>query len=358
MNRDSKIYIAGHKGLVGSAILNNLKQRGYNNFLLKSHEELNLTNQFAVAKFFDEEKPEYVFLAAAKVGGIIANSIYRGEFIYENMMIQNNVIHQSYVNKVKKLLFLGSTCIYPKNCPQPMKEEYLLTDVLEYTNEPYAIAKIAGIKMCESYNVQYGTDFIAVMPTNLYGPNDNFDLEKSHVIPALIRKMHLAKLLFESKRNNLLKDLKTDRIDEAKAYLDKFGVTEQSVEIWGSGKPMREFLWSEDMADACVFIMENICFDDMHKKTEREARNTHINVGTGKDISIKKLALLIKETVGYKGELVFNKSMPDGTIKKLTDTTKLNTLGWKHNVEIEKGISALYDWFLNHYDRVIAEKNE
>jgi GDP-L-fucose synthase len=262
MQKTSKIYIAGHRGLVGSAILENLKSKGYNNILTRTHSELDLTNQKEVANFFSKEKPEYVFLAAAKVGGIVANNVYRADFIYQNMMIQNNVIHHSYLNNVKKLLFLGSTCIYPKNAPQPMKEEYLLTDILEYTNEPYAIAKIAGIKMCESYNLQYGANFISVMPTNLYGPNDNFDLEKSHVLPALIRKIYLAKLLNESNFSAVLKDLKMDSIQNAKAYLETFGVTKNRVEIWGSGKPRREFLWSEDMADACVFIMENRDFSD------------------------------------------------------------------------------------------------
>ena len=242
MKKDSKIYIAGHRGLVGSAILENLKNKGYSNFILRTHAELDLTNQTKVADFFKEEQPEYVFLAAAKVGGIVANNTYRADFIYENMMIQNNVIHQSYLHKVKKLLFLGSTCIYPKNALQPMKEEYLLTDALEYTNEPYAIAKIAGIKMCESYNLQYGTDFISVMPTNLYGPNDNFDLEKSHVLPALIRKIHLAKLMAESKDDDVVKNLKANSIEEAKVYLKTFGVTKSSVEIWGTGEPKREFL--------------------------------------------------------------------------------------------------------------------
>jgi GDP-L-fucose synthase len=275
MNKNSKIYVAGHRGLVGSAILKNLQDKRYKNIVTRTHKELDLTNQIAVEDFFKEEKPEYVFLAAAKVGGIVANNIYRADFIYENMMIQNNVIHQSYVHKVKKLLFLGSTCIYPKNASQPMKEEYLLTDTLEYTNEPYAIAKIAGIKICESYNLQYGTNFISVMPTNLYGPNDNFDLEKSHVLPALIRKMHLAKLLSESKFDEVLKDLGVDTIEEATSYLDNFGVTFKSVEILGSGKPKREFLWSEDMAEACVFIMEIQNFSDTDNKGEKEFRNTH-----------------------------------------------------------------------------------
>ena len=346
MNKDSKIYIAGHRGLVGSAILKNLENKGFKNIVTSTHKDLDLTNQIAVADFFTKEKPEYVFLAAAKVGGIVANNKYRADFIYENMMIQNNVIHQSYLHKVKKLLFLGSTCIYPKNCPQPMKEEYLLTDVLEYTNEPYAIAKIAGIKMCESYNLQYGTNFISVMPTNLYGPNDNFDLEKSHVLPALIRKIYLAKSLSESKHDEVIKDLGVETIDEAKMYLNSFGVTSNSVEIWGSGKPKREFLWSEDMADACIFIMENLDFSETYDKNDKEIRNTHINIGTGNDISIKELAEIIKNIVGFKGDLVFNTNKPDGTMRKLTDVSKLNSLGSNHTIEIEEGINILYNWYL------------
>ena len=347
MKKNSKIYIAGHNGLVGSAILNNLKYKGYTNLVVRSLEELDLRDQKKVAQFFDSEKPEYVILAAAKVGGIIANNTYRADFIYENLMIQNNVIHYSYLNGVKKLLFLGSTCIYPKNCAQPMKEDYLLTDILEYTNEPYAIAKIAGIKMCESYNLQYGTNFISVMPTNLYGPNDNFDLEKSHVLPALIRKMHLAKLLNENKYEAVKNDLKVDSIIEAKSYLATFGVTEKSVEIWGTGKPKREFLWSEDMADACVFIMENRDFKDTYSNDQKEIRNTHINIGTGKEISIKQLAETIKQIIGFKGELIFNSDKPDGTLRKLTDVSKLNSLGWKHSMELEDGIKKMYEWYVN-----------
>jgi GDP-L-fucose synthase len=312
MHINSKIYVAGHRGLVGSAIVKNLKAKGYNQIITRSHNELDLCNQQAVAEFFTAEKPEYVFLAAAKVGGIMANNTYRGEFIYDNMMIQNNVIHQSYLHNVKKLMFLGSTCIYPRNCPQPMREEYLLNGELEYTNEPYAIAKIAGIKMCESYNLQYGTNFISVMPTNLYGPNDNFDLETSHVIPALIRKIHEAKLTNAS-----------------------------IVEIWGSGKPMREFLWSEDMADACIYLMKNRDFKDTFNTTN-EIRNTHINIGTGIEISIHDLAYLVKEAIGFQGELYFNSDKPDGTMRKLTDVSKLHALGWKHTVELRDGISKLY----------------
>ena len=317
MKKDSKIYIAGHRGLVGSAIAKNLKQKGYTNLITKTHKELDLIDQQAVAKFFKKEKPEYVILAAAKVGGIVANNTYRADFIYENLQIQNNVIHQSYLSNVTKLLFLGSTCIYPKNAPQPMREEYLLTSPLEYTNEPYAIAKIAGIKMCESYNLQYGTNFISVMPTNLYGPNDNFNLETSHVLPAMLRKIHEAKLSNTPK-----------------------------VEIWGSGKPRREFLYSEDMADACVFLLENRDFKDMYNESQKEIRNTHINIGTGVDISIKELAETIKKIVGYKGEFYFNTEKPDGTMIKLTDPSKLHTLGWRHKVELKEGIKKIYAWYL------------
>ncbi|WP_026754279.1 GDP-L-fucose synthase [Sediminibacter sp. Hel_I_10] len=345
MEKHSKIYVAGHRGLVGSAILDNLEQKGYDHIITRTHAQLDLSNQNAVSDFFEKEKPDYVILAAAKVGGIIANNVYRADFIYENMMIQNNVIHQSYLHDVKKLLFLGSTCIYPKNAPQPMEESCLLTDTLEYTNEPYAIAKIAGIKMCESYNLQYGTNFISVMPTNLYGPNDNFDLEKSHVLPALIRKLHLAKLLNESDEAAVLTNTGLSNITEAKSYLSSFGVTSESVEIWGSGAPKREFLWSKDMADACVFLMENRNFDDTFSKEDKEVRNTHINIGTGEDISIKELAEMIKEIVGFKGKLVYNSDKPDGTMRKLTDVSKLNALGWKHKMNLENGIEHVYNWY-------------
>lgn len=347
MDKNSKIYVAGHKGLVGSAIVRNLKSKGYENIITRTHSELDLMDQKAVCEFFKKEKPEYVVLAAAKVGGIVANSTYRADFIYENLQIQNNVIHQSYVHKVKKLLFLGSTCIYPKNAPQPMSEEVLLTSPLEYTNEPYAIAKIAGMKMCESYNLQYGTNFISVMPTNLYGPNDNFDLETSHVLPALIRKIHLAKLLSEEKFDAVVKDLKVKDINEAMAYLDKFSISKDRVEVWGTGEPRREFLHSEDMADACVFLLENRDFKDTYDKNSKEIRNTHINIGTGKDISIKELANLIKNIIGFKGGLYFNDSRPDGTMLKLTDPSKLHSLGWKHKVELEDGLRTLYEWYLN-----------
>lgn len=346
MNKNSKIYVAGHRGLVGSAIVKNLISKGYINIITRTHKELDLINQKSVEEFFENEKPEYVILAAAKVGGIVANNTYRADFIYENLQIQNNVIHQSYVHKVKKLLFLGSTCIYPKEAPQPMSEDSLLTSPLEYTNEPYAIAKIAGIKMCENYNIQYKTNFISVMPTNLYGPNDNFDLEKSHVLPALIRKIHLAKLLNEEKYEEVIKDLNVSTLDEAKEYLSKFGVNETSVEIWGTGLPRREFLYSEDMADACVFLLENRDFKDTYEHNSKEIINTHINIGTGKDISIKELATLIKDIVGFKGKLVFNIDKPDGTMIKLTDPAKLHELGWKHRIELEDGIKTMYEWYL------------
>lgn len=355
MNKDSKIFVAGHRGLVGSAILKNLQQKGYTNFVLRTHAELDLTDQIAVNEFFASEKPEYVFLSAAHVGGIMANSVYRADFIYINLMIQNNVIHASYINNVKKLLFLGSTCIYPREAPQPMPEDCLLTSPLEYTNEPYAIAKIAGIKMCESYNLQYGTNYIAVMPTNLYGPNDNFNLETSHVLPAMIRKIHLAKCLHRKDWDALRKDLNTRPVEgvsgEASeeailAILEKYGIYPGKVELWGTGKPLREFLWSEEMADASVYIMEHIDFSDVCPEGI-EVRNTHINIGTGKELSIKEVATLIREKIGFEGELTFNSSKPDGTLRKLTDVSKLHALGWHHQIEIAEGVELLYNWYLN-----------
>lgn len=345
--KNAKIFVAGHRGLVGSAIVNALMAKGYKYIITRIHKELDLTNTVDTAAFFLQEKPEYVFLAAAKVGGIIANNTYRADFLYVNLMIQNNVIHQSYVHGVKKLLFLGSTCIYPKNAPQPMPEDALLTGTLEYTNEPYAIAKIAGIKLCESYNLQYGTDFISVMPTNLYGYNDNFDLEKSHVLPALIRKIHLAKLLSENRLEEVCRDLGVSAFAKAEPILSTYGITGQGVEIWGTGTPKREFLWSQDMADACVHIMEQTSFEDV-KGTTAEVRNTHINIGTGEDISIKELATLIKQTVGFTGELFFDTSKPDGTPRKLTDVTKLKELGWKYTVSLEDGVQRLYEWYLDN----------
>ena len=356
MEKAAKIYVAGHRGLVGSALCKALQQKGYTNLVYRTHAELDLTNQQAVEGFFEQEKPAYVFLAAAKVGGIVANNTYRGAFIYENMMIQNNVIHQSYVHGVKKLLFLGSTCIYPKECPQPMREDALLTGPLEYTNEPYAIAKIAGIKMCESYNLQYGTNFISVMPTNLYGPNDNFDLETSHVLPALLRKMILGNFLHQNDFDAIRKDFQKRPIEgvNEKAtkesiieILNKHGVRKTAdsveVEIWGSGTPMREFLYSEDMADACVHIMERVDFKDTYDNSQKEVRNTHINIGTGKEISIRELAETIKDIVGFEGKLYFNSSKPDGTMRKLTDNSKLINFDWGATHQLEKVVRKLYD---------------
>jgi len=358
MDKDEKIYVAGHTGLVGSALLKNLQSKGYRNFVLRDISELDLRDQAAVFDFFEKEKPDYVILAAAKVGGIIANTTYRAQFIYENLQIQNNVIHASWMNNVKKLLFLGSTCIYPCEAPQPMPENCLLTSPLEYTNEPYAIAKIAGIKMCESYNIQYGTNFISVMPTNLYGPNDNFDLEKSHVLPALLRKIFLAKNLMNNNWNNIRKDFdrlpvegisgkNTDKLVLTK--LAKYGINRDSVEIWGTGKPLREFLWSEEMADACVYMLEKIDFKDLIPKG-KEIRNTHINIGTGKEISIADLAKLIAKTVGYNGKFIFNSDKPDGTLRKLTDPSQLHRLGWKHRIDIEEGVEKLYKWYIRNYE--------
>ncbi|AFD09156.1 GDP-L-fucose synthase [Solitalea canadensis] len=306
MNKNSKIYVAGHRGMVGSAIYRKLQKEGYLNLITRTSSALDLRDSVAVAAFFKEEKPEFVFLAAAKVGGIVANNTYRADFIYENLCIQNNVIHQSYLNGVEKLMFLGSSCIYPKLAPQPLKEEYLLTGLLESTNEPYAIAKIAGIKMCEAYRAQYGCNFISVMPTNLYGPNDNYDLEKSHVLPALIRKFH------EAKKNK-----------------------QPEVEIWGTGSPKREFLFADDLADACYYLMQNYDGVDF------------LNIGTGHDLSIKELALLVKDIVGYEGELTFNTSKPDGTPRKLMDVSKLHSLGWKHTIELPEGIKLAYQDFLS-----------
>jgi GDP-L-fucose synthase len=354
MEKNAKIYVAGHKGLVGSAITKNLQYKGYQHLLLRTYEELDLMNQPATFDFFETEKPDYVFLAAAKVGGIVANSTYRGQFIYENLQIQNNVIHAAWKTGVKKLLFLGSTCIYPRESPQPMPEDCLLTSPLEYTNEPYALAKIAGIKMCESYNLQYGTNFIAVMPTNLYGPNDNFDLEKSHVLPALLRKVYLSKCLMENDWQSIRTDLNRLPIagisgsDSEPAVLEKlhsYGIRNDSVEIWGTGAPLREFLWSEEMADACVYVMEKVNFADL-KPDGKEIRNTHINIGTGKEVSIRELAEKIAQTVGYTGKFVFNAAKPDGAMRKLTDPTKLHRLGWHHQIEIEEGIKKLYHWYL------------
>ena len=354
LDKNAKIYVAGHRGLVGSAIWKNLQDKGYTNLIGKTHKELDLLDAVSVRKFFDEEQPEYVFLAAAFVGGIMANSIYRADFIYKNLQIQQNVIGESFRHNVKKLLFLGSTCIYPREAPQPMPEDCLLTSPLEYSNEPYAIAKIAGIKMCESYNLQYGTNYIAVMPTNLYGPNDNFNLETSHVLPAMIRKIHLAKCLHTGDWEALRKDMDIRPVEgvsgkasepEILSVLDKQGIRPGEVELWGTGKPLREFLWSEEMADASVYIMEHVDFEDVRQK-EGEVRNTHINIGTGIELSIREVAELIRREIGFEGELRFNSSKPDGTLRKLTDVSKLHALGWRHTIEIEEGVKRLYEWYL------------
>lgn len=354
LSKDSKIYVAGHHGLVGSAIWNNLLQRGYTNLVGKSHKELDLLDGVAVKEFFDKEKPDAVILAAAHVGGIMANSIYRADFIYNNLQIQQNVIGESFRHGVKKLLFLGSTCIYPRDAEQPMKEEVLLTSPLEYTNEPYAIAKIAGLKMCESFNLQYGTNYIAVMPTNLYGPNDNFHLERSHVLPAMIRKIHLANCLINNDMDGVREDLNARPVEgvdgsasekEILDVLGKYGIFGDHVMLWGTGKPMREFLWSEEMADASVHVLLNVDFKDTYKDGDKEIRNCHINVGTGKEISIFDVAMLIQKEIGYKGEIRWDASKPDGTMRKLTDVTKLHELGWHHKIEIDEGVHRMYQWY-------------
>ncbi len=354
LSKDSKIYVAGHHGLVGSAIWNNLKSRGYNNLIGKSHKELDLLDPVAVKKFFDEEKPDAVVLAAAHVGGIMANLQYRADFIYQNLQIQQNVIGESYRHGVKKLLFLGSTCIYPRMAQQPMKEEALLTSELEYTNEPYAIAKIAGLKMCESFSIQYGCNYIAVMPTNLYGPNDNFHLENSHVLPAMIRKVHLAKCLNEGDWDAVRKDINLRPVEgvngsntneEILEKLAKFGIRPESVTLWGTGSPMREFLWSEEMADASVHVLLNVDFKDTYEPGQKEIRNCHINVGTGKEVTIREAAEKIIKEISFKGKLRWDSSKPDGTPRKLTDVTKLHNLGWHHKVEIDEGIHRLYEWY-------------
>lgn len=401
MTKESKIYIAGHKGLVGSAIWNNLKARGYHNLVGRSHKELDLTDQLAVRQFFDEEQPDAVVLAAAFVGGIMANSLYRADFMMMNMKIQCNVISEAYAHGVEKLLFLGSTCIYPKNAPQPMKEDCLLTSELEYTNEEYAIAKIAGLKMCESYNLQYGTNYIAVMPTNLYGPNDNFHLENSHVMPAMMRKIYLAKLIAEGDWTSIRKDLsirpvganirETTSSDHSEQMvrhvidgesteaeilkvLAYYGIENNKVTLWGTGTPLREFLWSEDMADASVHVLLNVNFSDIigiekyssvhygakadgvvdrNHSTGRggaipalgEIRNCHINVGTGKELTIRALSELVVKAVGFTGTIEFDASKPDGTMRKLIDVDKLHSLGWTHRVEIEDGVQRLFEWY-------------
>ncbi|MDR1406983.1 MAG: GDP-L-fucose synthase [Tannerella sp.] len=354
MNKQSAIYVAGHRGLVGSAIWKNLLSKGYTRLTGKTSGELDLRDACAVRRFFDEAKPEYVFLAAAKVGGIMANTTCRADFIFDNLQIQQNVIGESFRHGVKKLLFLGSTCIYPRNARQPMAETELLTSELEYTNEPYAIAKIAGLKTCESFNIQYGTNFIAVMPTNLYGPNDNFDLERSHVLPAMIRKFHLGKSLMQNDWEAIRADLgkrpvgnitRDSARDDILSLLGRHGIANRHITLWGTGEPMREFLWSEDMADASVFVMEHIDFKDTYAPRCREIRNCHINIGTGAEISIRELAALISKTVGYGGDIRFDASKPDGTMRKLTDASKLNALGWRHRIETPEGVHMLYEWY-------------
>ena len=345
-----KIYVAGHHGLVGSAIWNNLKARGYTNLVGRSHAELDLLDPVAVRQFFDQERPDAVVLAAAHVGGIMANLTQRADFIYQNLQIQQNVIGESWRHGVKKLLFLGSTCIYPREAPQPMAEDCLLTSPLEYTNEPYAIAKIAGLKMCEAFNMQYGTNYIAVMPTNLYGPNDNFHLQNSHVLPAMIRKFHLARCLELGDTEAVRRDLERRPVDRP---LEDYGISAQHVTLWGSGAPLREFLWSEEMADASVHVLLNVDFHDILETSEfqtnadglREVRNCHINVGTGCELSIRQLAEKVKAEVGFGGEIVWDKTKPDGTLKKLTDVSKLHRLGWHHKIEIDEGIHRLYEWY-------------
>lgn len=356
MEQNAKIYVAGHSGLVGSALWKGLQKKGYTNLIGRTHEELDLLDGLAVRHFFEKEQPEYVFLAAAFVGGIMANNLYRADFIYKNLQIQQNVIGESYRNHIKKLLFLGSTCIYPKDAPQPMKEEELLTSTLEYTNEPYAIAKIAGLKMCESFNLQYGTNYISVMPTNLYGPNDNFDLERSHVLPAMIRKIYLAHCLKENDWDAILKDLNKRPIENVNGQsnpseilniLKKYGIETKSITLWGTGTPLREFLWSEEMADASIFIMEHIDFNDTYNNQVKDIRNCHINIGTGKEISINNLAKLIMEVIGYQGVLKFDQTKPDGTMRKLTDPSKIHSLGWHHKIDIEEGVNKMYQWYLD-----------
>ena len=377
LDKNSKIYVAGHHGLVGSAIWNNLKSRGFENLVGRSHKELDLMDPVAVRRFFDEEQPDAVVLAAAHVGGIMANLHYHADFIYQNLQIQQNVIGESWRHGVKKLLFLGSTCIYPREAPQPMTEDCLLTSPLEYTNEPYAIAKIAGLKMCESFNIQYGTNYIAVMPTNLYGPNDNFHLENSHVLPAMIRKIHLAKCLNEGDWETVRKDIDLRpvtlregdhvvRIDGQSSEADilrvllHYGIEPNAVTLWGTGRPMREFLWSEEMADASVHVLLNVDFKDTYDTSVKNAdgiteiRNCHINVGTGKEISIREVAELIQKEIGFLGEIRWDASKPDGTLKKLTDVKKLHNLGWHHKIEIDEGIHRLYNWYkqgicINHF---------
>ena len=357
MNKEAKIYVAGHTGLVGSALMRGLERHGYSNIVTREFPGLNLVNQQEAEQVFMEEKPEYVFLAAARVGGIMANNTYRADFIYDNIQIQNNIIHYSHKYGVKKLLFLGSSCIYPKNAPQPLREDYLLTSELEYTNEPYAIAKIAGIKMCESYNIQHGTNFISVMPTNLYGPGDNYNLETSHVLPALIRKFHLGKCLETDDWDAVRKDLDQRPIegtggsateDEITIVLNKYGIERgnHQINLWGTGKPMREFLHSNNLADACIFLMNEIDFADLSKE-KSEIKNTHINIGTGVDLTIKELAEKIRTLIGYGGKLNWDSTKPDGTFRKLMDVSKMTGLGWKADINLDKGLQMVYEQYTN-----------
>lgn len=350
MDKSKKIFVAGGRGLVGSAICRSLRLKGYENILSPSHHELDLIRQADVERFFEKERPDYVFLSAAKVGGIMANSTYRADFIYQNTMIAFNIIDAAYRYGVEKLLFLGSTCIYPRQAQQPMSETELLTSPLEYTNEPYAIAKIAGMKMCESYNIQYGTNFLSVMPTNLYGPNDNFDLITGHVLPVMVRKFHLAKLFKEGNIQAIKEDFERHPVKDEN--LETYGITkdqsgEVTLTLWGSGKPLREFLWSEDMADASVFVMENVNWCDVSKDMS-EIRNTHINIGTGVEVTINELACMIAQRVGFDGIIKFDITKPDGTMRKLTNPSKLKELGWNYSVELGQGIEKIYNWYKNN----------
>lgn len=345
MKFDSRIYVAGNRGMVGSAITRVLRSRGYNNLILRNSDELDLRNQREVKNFFNKEKPEYVFLAAARVGGIKANDIFRAEFIYDNLMIQNNVIHQAHLNNVKKLLFLGSSCIYPREAPQPMKEGHLMTGKLEYTNEAYATAKIAGLKMCENYSLQYGDDFIALMPSNLYGTHDNFNLETSHVMSAMIKKFHMASLIEKGCKNEVLDDIRQESGGKAEDFLEKHGIEEGKITLWGSGNPRREFLFVEDLADAAVFMMENVSFKDIIKDISDELRNTHINIGSGKDLSISELARKIAEITGFRGLIFWDETKPDGTPRKLLDVSRAKKFGWKAKTPLEEGMRIMYNWY-------------
>lgn len=364
LEKSSKIYIAGHTGLVGSAIHRKFIEKGYHNLVYRTIEELNLMDPDATENFFRKEKPEFVILAAARVGGIMANNLYRADFLYDNLLIQNNVIFQCYKNHIRKLIFLGSSCIYPKNAPQPLKEDYLLTSELEYTNEPYAIAKITGIKLCESFNLQYGTNFISLMPTNMYGPGDNFNLEKSHVFPAIIRKLHLGKSLLNNDMDSIRKDFNKYPVEGINGQapesdilekLDKYGIRKRNGTVktvfWGSGSPRREFMHSDDLASACLFVLENLEFKDLvddpskFSRTVKDIRNTHLNVGTGTDLTIKELVELMSGIIGFRGEIEWDHNMPDGTAQKLMDITKINALGWKALISLEEGVRLVYEWY-------------